>query len=51
MRARPALYLNGTAALNVTGAIKSCVFQLNENVSDTGDCTIAEGSARDSFLW
>lgn len=51
MHARPALYLNGTAPLNVTGAVDACVFQLNESTSDPGVCTVAEGSARDSFLW
>ncbi|KAF8904694.1 GDSL lipase/acylhydrolase [Gymnopilus junonius] len=51
MRAHPQLYLNGTAPLNVTGAVQACVFQLNESTSDTGDCTIATGSDRDSFLW
>ncbi|KAF8965410.1 GDSL lipase/acylhydrolase [Flammula alnicola] len=40
---RPSLYLNGTAPLNTTGAVKSCVYQLNEPTSDTGVCTIAQG--------
>ncbi|KAF4610247.1 hypothetical protein D9613_010513 [Agrocybe pediades] len=48
---RPSVYLNGTAPLNTTGAVKSCVYQLNEPTSDTGDCTIAQGSDRDSFVW
>lgn len=47
----PSNYLNGTAPLNTTGAVKSCVYQLNEATSDTGNCTIAQGSDRDSFLW
>lgn len=51
MFARPQVYLNGTAPLNVTGAVQACVFQLNESTSDTGSCTIAKGAARDSFLW
>lgn len=51
MFAHPALYLNGTAPLNVTGSIRACVFQLNESTSDTGDCTIATGTDVDSFLW
>lgn len=51
MFAHPALYLNGTAPLNTTGSIDACVFELNEATSDPGDCTIAQGSARDSFLW
>jgi len=44
----PALYLNGTAPLNVTGAWDACI------ASDGGatlDCTIANGTDRDSFLW
>ncbi|KAF9476240.1 carbohydrate esterase family 16 protein [Pholiota conissans] len=48
---RPSLYLNGTAPLNTTGAVKSCIYQLNEPTSDTGDCTIAQGTDRDSFTW
>jgi len=51
MHARPQLYLNGTAPLNVTGAVQACVFRLNESTSDTGACTIAQGTDRDSFLW
>ncbi|OCH95459.1 GDSL lipase/acylhydrolase [Obba rivulosa] len=51
MIAHPASYLNGTAPLNVTGCIRSCVFKINESTADTGDCTIAEGTDRDSFLW
>ena len=49
--ARPQLYLNGTAPLNVTGAVHACVFQLNESTSDTGICTDAMGTDQDSFLW
>lgn len=30
MYSRPALYLNGTAPLNVTGAVRACVLQRNE---------------------
>jgi phospholipase/lecithinase/hemolysin len=51
MFAHPARYLNGTAPLNVTGAVHACVFNLNESTSDTGSCTDATGSAKDSFLW
>ncbi|KAI0944616.1 hypothetical protein AcW1_002285 [Taiwanofungus camphoratus] len=47
----PQNYMNGTAPLNTTGCIRSCVYKVNESTSDTGDCTIAEGSARDSFVW
>jgi len=51
VRANPQNYLNGTAPLNVTGCINSCIYQLNESTSGPADCTIAEGTARDSFLW
>lgn len=51
MLAHPALYLNGTAPLNTTGCVHSCVYQLNESTADTGVCTIANGTDRDSFLW
>lgn len=51
MLAHPALYLNGTAPLNTTGCVHSCVYQLNESTADTGACTIANGTDRDSFLW
>lgn len=45
---RPSLYLNGTAPLNVTGAVNSCVFELR---GTTADCVLVSGPARDSFLW
>lgn len=51
MLQRPQLYLNGTAPLNTTGVIHSCVFQLNENTADPGVCTDVTGTDRDSFLW
>nr|VWO97463.1 Mannitol 1-phosphate dehydrogenase [Ganoderma boninense] len=51
MVARPQLYLNGTAPLNVTGAVHSCVFDLNESTGDPGVCTDATGTDQDSFLW
>ncbi|KAF8153950.1 GDSL lipase/acylhydrolase [Crassisporium funariophilum] len=51
MFAHPSLYLNGTAPLNTTGAVKACVFQQNESTGDPGTCTIATGTAKDSFLW
>ncbi|EIN06961.1 SGNH hydrolase [Punctularia strigosozonata HHB-11173 SS5] len=47
----PALYLNGTAPLNVTGSVVSCILQVNESTSDPGDCTVAQGTDRDSFLF
>ncbi|RPD58827.1 hypothetical protein L227DRAFT_612586 [Lentinus tigrinus ALCF2SS1-6] len=49
--ARPQLYLNGTAPLNVTGAVHACVFELNESTTDPGVCTDAVGTDQDSFLW
>ncbi|KDQ55498.1 carbohydrate esterase family 16 protein [Jaapia argillacea MUCL 33604] len=47
----PANYLNGTAPLNVTGCVHSCVLNVNESTGDPGVCTIANGTDRDSFLW
>ncbi|KAF8896578.1 GDSL lipase/esterase [Infundibulicybe gibba] len=47
----PAHYLNGTAPLNVTGSINSCILKENESTNDPGDCTIARGTDQDSFLW
>lgn len=47
----PSNYLNGTAPLNTTSCVKACVYELNEAVADTGNCTIAEGTDQDSFLW
>ena len=49
--ADPKKYLNGTEKPNTTSCIKSCVFQLNEDVNDTGNCTIATGKAVDSYMW
>ncbi|EJD06124.1 GDSL lipase/acylhydrolase [Fomitiporia mediterranea MF3/22] len=51
MISNPSQYLNGTAPPNVTIPIKSCAFQLNEDVNDTGNCTIVNGTDRDSYLW
>ncbi|TFY80148.1 hypothetical protein EWM64_g3861 [Hericium alpestre] len=47
----PSEYLNGTAPLNTTGSIISCQLQVNESTSDAGDCTIASGTDKDSFVW
>ena len=47
----PAQYLNGTAPPNITGAIHSCVFALNEDTSDSGNCTTVTGAAADSYFW
>ena len=46
---RPAAYLNGTAPLNTTGAVDACVYALGGDAS-TARCTVATGSARDSFV-
>ncbi|KAH9847599.1 GDSL lipase/esterase [Lenzites betulinus] len=51
MIAHPQLYLNGTAPLNVTGAVHACMFQEGESTGDPGVCTDAVGTDRDSFLW
>ncbi|KAH9926294.1 GDSL lipase/acylhydrolase [Epithele typhae] len=51
MFADPSRFLNGTAPLNVTGAVHSCVFALNESMGDPGVCTDAVGTDQDSFLW
>jgi len=47
----PQDHLNGTVPFNTTGAIHACVFQPNEDTSDTGDCTDTFGSAADSYVW
>lgn len=44
----PSAYLNGTAPLDTTGAIKACVFQEGGGGEN---CTIATGTDKDSFLW
>ncbi|TCD62320.1 hypothetical protein EIP91_007060 [Steccherinum ochraceum] len=53
MLAHPQVYLNGTAPLNITGAVRSCVFPEGADPSDTSlaACTIATGTDVDSFLW
>ncbi|TFY80151.1 hypothetical protein EWM64_g3862 [Hericium alpestre] len=47
----PSQYLNGTAPLNITGAVHACRFKTDESTSDPGECTDAEGTDRDSFAW
>jgi hypothetical protein len=47
----PGNYLNGTAPLNVTGCVNACVYELNKSTSNAVDCTVADGSAQDSFMW
>ncbi|KAH8117616.1 GDSL lipase/acylhydrolase [Phellopilus nigrolimitatus] len=49
--ARPDKYLNGTVPLSVTTPINSCIFQVNESVTDPGNCTTAKGTDVDSYLW
>ncbi|KAJ7129896.1 GDSL lipase/acylhydrolase [Mycena crocata] len=44
----PALYLNGTAPLNVTGCWNSCVAPLGGGPLA---CTVQNGTDRDSYLW
>ncbi|KAH9926289.1 uncharacterized protein BXZ73DRAFT_102971 [Epithele typhae] len=51
MYAHPARFLNGTAPLNVTGAVRSCVYAPGESTGDPGVCTVASGTDADSFLW
>lgn len=51
MLAHPANYLNGTAPLNTVSCINACVFKTNESTSDAVQCTVAQGTDRDSFLW
>lgn len=51
MLANPHEFLNGTVPPNTTGAIYSCVFELNEDTSDTGNCTTVTGAAVDSYFW
>jgi hypothetical protein len=48
MIARPSLYLNGTAPLNVTGAALACVYPLG---GGTSNCTRASSTGKDSFVW
>ncbi|KAJ8514901.1 hypothetical protein ONZ45_g7607 [Pleurotus djamor] len=47
----PAAFLNGTAPLNVNGAVNKCVFPLDGQPSTGVVCTTAQGTDRDSFLW
>ena len=51
MLAHPQNYLNGTGPLNITGAVQSCVLNINESTSHTGDCNIATGTDVDNYLW
>ncbi|KAL1747183.1 GDSL lipase/esterase [Schizophyllum fasciatum] len=47
----PADYLNGTAPLNVTGAVHACVYEEGQSTSDPVECTTVQGTDRDSYLW
>ncbi|KAG6856516.1 hypothetical protein H0H87_003604 [Tephrocybe sp. NHM501043] len=52
MYLRPEVDLDGTAALNVTRAISSCVYELNQATTSSGICTtVADLGAQDSYLW
>ncbi|KAK7443477.1 hypothetical protein VKT23_015651 [Stygiomarasmius scandens] len=51
MYENPQNYFNGTAPLNVKTPGKSCVFAENESITDTGNCTVAGPTDRDSFMW
>ncbi|KAG7443804.1 uncharacterized protein BT62DRAFT_902255, partial [Guyanagaster necrorhizus] len=46
----PAMYLNGTAPLNVMGAVVSCVYP-EEGETGSVQCTTVFGTDRDSYLW
>lgn len=46
----PANYLNGTAPLNVTGCINSCIFAVDEPLDGPENCTTAHGTDQDSFI-
>ncbi|KAL0580634.1 RuvB ATP-dependent DNA helicase pontin [Marasmius crinis-equi] len=46
----PAVYLNGTVPLNITGAVQSCVYELN-NPNDPNCTVVPPGPERDSYLW
>ncbi|ESK90441.1 gdsl lipase acylhydrolase family protein [Moniliophthora roreri MCA 2997] len=45
----PSIYLNGTAPLNVTGVVNSCIFELNNPNNPV--CSTVEGTDRDSYIW
>lgn len=35
----------------MTSAVRKCVFTEGEDTGDTGDCTVADGTDKDSFMW
>lgn len=46
----PGNYLNGTAPLNLTGTIKTCVYEIGPSTEN--NCTyVPVGPDRDSYLW
>jgi hypothetical protein len=45
----PRQYLNGTAPLNVTGAVNACPFAAYG--TQPLYCTVANGTDADSFIW
>ena len=49
MYANPKAYLNGTAPTNVTGAVDTCVYELNADTPSS--CIVVQGNDRDSYLW
>lgn len=51
MLADPGAYLNGTVAPNITGAIHTCVFRVNESDTGPSNCTTVTGPAMDSYFW
>ncbi|KAI4528635.1 hypothetical protein K525DRAFT_230649 [Schizophyllum commune Loenen D] len=51
MIANPGSYLNGTAPLNVTAAIRTCDWKENQDPTDTVPCTVVNGTDRDSYMW
>ncbi|KAL1727935.1 GDSL lipase/esterase [Schizophyllum commune] len=51
MIANPEQYLNGTAPVNLTTAIRTCDWQENEDPTDTVPCTVVNGTDRDSYMW
>ena len=46
----PQNYFNGTAPLNVTGAVNECIEPL-AGQNGTTFCTLVNGSAADSYMW
>lgn len=50
MYSNPGSYLNGTAPVNVTGAIDTCYYEVG--ATSPRSCVKVEGDAnRDSYLW